>query len=516
MNGELHAGSLSATLVGAELRDVRWGSLDLASRILVTVRDADWGTVAPIVRDFTIERSADAFFVELDAVHDDGAIAFGWRGWIEGHAAGTLTFAIEGSGERDCVYRRIGLCVLHPWGTYVDSAFQAATPDGWVEGIFPWVIVPQVLRDGVYQPMVPAFSELRTHLRHDVDVSFVFEGELFELEDQRNWTDASFKTYSTPVALSEPRPMSIGERLGQRLTVEVEGSAPTEIVGVDGTQLRVGDATGRLVPPIGTIDAMPGAAHFRVSVDAGAGDIQAVHAAAARGVPLELALLVDEHGSGVDEFSSMLIDVPLARILIHLASGATIPGDLVRSIRERLGRSVDGVPIVGGTRDFFSELNRHPPDGVAVDAIAFSISPAVHATDQRSIMETLEIQWQVVRRARALANGLPIVISPVVLGEHVGTPFADAWTIGSVAALTDAGVASLTYETAAPALAFVIRLHDAEMLEVTVSHPERVAALAAGTTLVIANLTPDLQRVRTDDGALDPLTPYEVRVVSTG
>jgi hypothetical protein len=188
----------------------------------------------------------------------------------------------------------------------------------------------------------------------------------------------------------------------------------------------------------------------------------------------------------------------------------------VHAIREQLGTSVDGVPIVGGTSDFFSELNRHPPDGVFVDAIAFSIRPTVHATDRRSIMETLEIQGQVVRQARALANDLPIVISPVTLDQHVGTPFADAWTIGSVAALTDAGVASLTYETATPTLARVMGLRDAELMDVTVSHPERVAALAAGTTVVVANLTPAPQRIRVDDGALDPLTPYEVRVVSTG
>ncbi len=30
------------------------------------------------------------------------------------------------------------------------------------------------------------------------------EGEVFEMEDQRNWTDASFKTYCRPLALPIP------------------------------------------------------------------------------------------------------------------------------------------------------------------------------------------------------------------------------------------------------------------------------------------------------------------------
>jgi D-apionolactonase len=508
---ELRAGALSATLVGADLLDVRWGSLDLASRMLVTVRDAEWGTVAPALRHRTIERSSDSFLVELDVVHDDGAIAFRWRGLIEGLADGTLTFAIDGAAERGFGYRRIGICILHPWRAYVDTAFEATTPDGYVAGTFPREIAPQTLRDGVYQPMVPAFSELRAHLRADTDVTFAFDGELFELEDQRNWTDASFKTYPTPVALSNPRPMSAGERVAQKLHVDAEGAPPPIVVVDDVTLVGIGDATGRLVPPIGTIDGMTGAAHITVSVDARTGDTSALHAAAALGVPLELEIIVDDQGSGVEALRKALLGLPFSRILIHLESGATIPGELVRAIRERLGTSVDGVPVVGGTSDFFSELNRHPPDGVFVDAIAFSISPTVHATDRRSIMATLESQSQVVRQARALSNGLPIVVSPVTLNEHVGTPFADAWTIGSVSSLAGAGAASLTYTHATPALAEVVALMGAEMLDVEVTPPGRVAALATAHALLVTNLTPVPQRFELAGIEQPALAPYEVR-----
>ena len=78
------------------------------------------------------------------------------------------------------------------------------------------------------------------------------------------------------------------------------------------TVVRVGDATGRLVPPIGTVEPMPGAAHVRVSVDASTGGASEVQAAAAHGVPIELALLVDERGSGAEAMSRTLVGVPLA------------------------------------------------------------------------------------------------------------------------------------------------------------------------------------------------------------
>jgi hypothetical protein len=198
--------------------------------------------------------------------------------------------------------------------------------------------------------------------------------------------------------------------------------------------------------------------------------------------------------------------------LIHRATGATIAGPLVLAVRERLGTVVEGVPVVGGTSGFFSELNRLHPDGLAVDAIGFSVSPTVHASDERSMMETLEIQGEVVRRARVLANDLPVVVSPVRLEAHLGTPFADAWTIGSIATLVAAGAASLTYEAPTPSLAHAMGLNGAELLEVTVAPSERIAVLAARSTVLLVNRTGVQQRIRVGDAEVPPLAPYEVRI----
>ena len=60
---------------------------------------------------------------------------------------------------------------------------------------------------------------------------FDFEGDLFEMEDQRNWTDGSFKTYSTPLALllaegGEPG-QAIRQRVMMRRCPARRGSGPT-------------------------------------------------------------------------------------------------------------------------------------------------------------------------------------------------------------------------------------------------------------------------------------------------
>ena len=53
--------------------------------------------------------------------------------------------------------------------------------------------------------------------------SIRFEGDLWEMEDQRNWTDASYKTYSTPLRLPYPVEIQEGDRVWQRVTIEARG-----------------------------------------------------------------------------------------------------------------------------------------------------------------------------------------------------------------------------------------------------------------------------------------------------
>jgi hypothetical protein len=510
---ELRAGPLSATLVGPDLVDIRWGSLDVAERLQVTLRDADWGTVVPRVRSCSVETSADRFRVDMEAVHEDERIAFAWHGAIEGRADGGLTFAIDGVPERGFVYRRIGICVLHPWRSHVGCPYRATTPTAVVRGTFPLEIAPQPLSEGRYLPMIQAFTALHVGFGDGTVADFAFEGDLFELEDQRNWTDASFKTYPTPLARSEPRWLRPGERVVQRVGLRVDGPPPRRPPAEDVTTVEIGAPGGDRVPPIGLVaPGEPGfhPAHLRVEIDVTGGDVAQPGSETPSGGPLEVVLLVDDEARGIEALAPALAATRLARVLIHRRDGTTIRGGLVRSVAERLGRVLDGVQIVGGTWEHFSELNRHPPDGASVDAIAFSVSPTVHTTDQRSMVATLEIQPHVVGRARDLSGTRPIVVSPVRLGAHAGTPFADAWTVGSVAALA-ASASSLTYEIPTPGLSRAMQLREAEVLDVAVSHPDRIAVLATRGGTILANLTRRPQRLTIDGDEQPTMTAFEVR-----
>ncbi len=61
-----------------------------------------------------------------------------------------------------------------------------------------------------------------------------FEGEVFEMEDQRNWTDASFKTYCTPLEIPYPVEVTKGTKISQKITISVAG----DLCGCRGSQER--------------------------------------------------------------------------------------------------------------------------------------------------------------------------------------------------------------------------------------------------------------------------------------
>lgn len=536
----MKAGPLTAELDGPDLRSVWWGGLEIASRIQVTVRDERWGTVRPALLRADVDERADAFTVVLEAAHGDGA--FAWRGTIEATSAGSLTFTIEATAERDLVYRRIGICVEHPWAPYVGAPFVASGIGAQTRGAFPATIAPQPLVGGVFQPLIPAFSHLDVTLPGAVRTVFAFEGEAagYELEDQRNWTDPSFKSYPTPLRRSQPRTLRRGAGLRQRLEVHIDGAAPGVAHDDGPVVLSVTGASGHAMPdvgvtaPLGAIEAAAlrdlQPAHLRVVVDPHEGVAARKEVAAlarSADVPLELVYLLDENAAAVPAAP----DVPLARVLALRRDGVTSDASFIANARASL--HIDGVPLAGGTASHFSELNRRNPDPRGMDAIAVALTPQMHAIDEPTMVASLEIQSQIVTRLRALAGGLPVIVSRVTLAPHEGTdddgpdervasPFGAAWTVGSVANLAQAGAASVTLHEAVdrtilPSVGLTAAVRELTSRRgraldtVRSSDPRRVVGIAAdGAPILVANLTPEPQDVVVDGRVPRVLGPYEL------
>jgi D-apionolactonase len=492
----LHAGSATVLLDGVDLRYVRIGRTELVRRIYAAVRDRNWNTVPGTISRLEIDERDDSFDVRFHVRHTSHDLDFSWDGAISGDAQGRVTVSFEGRAERDLKYNRIGLCVHHPWRETAGRPYRARTPDGEIEGEFPSLIGPQRVVDGVYHALFPAYDRLDIQLEGGGSLLFEFEGDLWETEDHRNWTDANFKTYSTPIALGFPHTLAAGGSLVQRVTV-TPSAVDAETVSGGPVRLSIGRPTGTKVPAIGlgldsdghvpservaALIAALAPAHVRVEArldgDGWRDALARGRVLAARvGAHLEISLqLRMEHADTLPAVAEALSGgPPVDRVLVTLLGGRTstpeetTPAELVDLTRAALGPALAGTAFVGGTEMYFTEINRTRPQPATWDGVCFSITPQIHAFTDVDVIENMDAQGENVRSAHALAGGKPIHVSPVTIRRrvnfHAAVPDLDpapgelpdavdvrqsslygaAWTVGSVKYLSEAGASSVTY-----------------------------------------------------------------------
>lgn len=197
----MRAGPLVAELEGPDIRYVRLGEIEIVRRLYAAVRDRNWGTVAPHLGGVRLDAGESSFALRFDAHCANPALGvdFSWHGELAGAEDGSLTLSFDGVANAAMEFNRIGWCILHP-AENAGRRFRARTPEGVLEGTLPADIGPQHFAGGLPAPLFPSFDRLDVEVADGVWVSFEFEGALFEVEDQRNWSDASFKTYSAPLA----------------------------------------------------------------------------------------------------------------------------------------------------------------------------------------------------------------------------------------------------------------------------------------------------------------------------
>jgi hypothetical protein len=492
----LRAGPVTMLLDGVDLRYLRIGGTELVRRVYVAVRDVDWDTVPGHVSNLEVEQGEASFRVEFDSRHARGEIDFSWHGAITGAESGRVEIVLDGRAADGFPYNRIGICVHHPWRETKAARFRARTPDRELEGAFPDEIGPQALVDGTYHALFPAYDRLEVELAAGGRLLFEFEGDLWETEDHRNWTDANFKTYSTPIGLGRPAPLAAGQVLRQRLLI-----TPLDVPAAAETQgpirLFIGEPTGTRVPAVGLgqdrdhhrPDARErellgrlSPAHLRVEVrldDENWSEALAAaqETAAAIGARLEVSLhLLEEHAAELPAVAAALAGGPsVARVLVINADSRTAtpaettrPG-LMEVVRGALREALPDTAFVGGTEIYFTEINRTRPELATWDGICYSITPQIHAFTDVDVVENLDAQAETVRSARAIAGDEAVVVSPITMRRRVnfhaaGDPAPDvpgqlpdsvdvrqssllgaAWTAGSLKYMAEAGASSVTY-----------------------------------------------------------------------
>ncbi|MCI0423306.1 MAG: hypothetical protein L0312_29485 [Acidobacteria bacterium] len=486
----LKAGPFSLVFEEGGLRYLRIGDREVVRGIYAAVRDRNWGTVTPRFSGLQIHAEPERFTITFEAEHRQAEIDFWWKGQIEGSRDGTIRFSMDGLARSTFLRSRIGFCVLHPVRECAGTAFVVERSDGSrVEGHFPTSIC-------CLQP-VPGMEEMQS-LSYPVlpglTARIQFSGDLFETEDQRNWTDASFKTFCTPLRLPYPVEVAQGTRISQFVTLTLEGEAPVSRKPSSPAGVRISvDLGGQSrLPQIGLCTSSDGEelsereigrlkllhlSHLRVDVvpsEAGFESTLARVAAEAHalGAGLELALFLSTEARHELRHVGELVRTqryPVRTWLIFSRDEWVTPPSLATLAKESLQHLMPEARFGAGTNAHFCELNSSRPVYAGIDLICYSIHPQGHAFDNASLVETLEMQKETVLNARELGGSLPVAISPVTLkprfNPYVTAPpptpnpgelpsevdvrqmslFGAGWTLGSFKYLAEAAAHSVTY-----------------------------------------------------------------------
>ncbi len=501
----LRAGPLSLVYQAGDLRYIRLGTHEVLRRVYVAIRDHNWSTVPGTLSAEEINEAADAFHISYTMTNHHDPVDFQWQGTITGERSGTITWTLDGEAHSTFLRNRIGFCVLHP-AALAGARCHLRHVDGTTaETSFPLSIAPQRISEGRIHPCYP-FAELQL-LAHevtpDVWAEVCFTGDIFELEDQRNWIDGSFKTYSTPLRLPYPVEIAAGTHVQQAITLrlpgpggalQVEEQEPARVLPTFHllastlpqplSQLGLGVAShGK---PLSTTELsrlrMLHLSHLRVDLILSSQYQQhlqqATNEANALGLALEIALFLSDTAAAELRALRTVLEQYSPRVstwLIFHVNEAVTGAPWIRLAREYLTDYAPQAAFAAGTNSYFTDLNRGRPPIVELDRITYSVNPQVHAFDNSSLVEAAATIAATVESAHALSGGKPIMISPVTLKPRfnpvaAGPPpvmlpgelppqidprqmslFGAAWTLASLKYVMESGVMSVTYyETTGP------------------------------------------------------------------
>ena len=525
----LRAGPVTAVFdpAIAFLRYIKYGDHEILRGVYAAVRDKTWGTVAPRVSNVVAEARADSFRLTFDVDNVEGDIDFGWRGTITGDAKGTIRFEFNGRARSTFLKNRLGFAVLHPIKECAGKPCTIEKAGGLKEsGTFPDAISPN-------QPFLD-MAAISHEVAPGVTAEVRFEGDLFEMEDHRNWTDNNYKTYCTPLARPFPVEVQRDQQVKQAITIKLTGAAAA--VNTASRELLIGVAPGKPVklPSIGlgfAADQPPltaaevtrlralRPAHLRVELKLAEPGWEKALAEASRHAPIEAAVFVS--GNAEAELRQLAATAAHTRI----ARWLLFSDKLAPLARQHLHNA----PIVIGTNEYFTELNRGRPDAALLDGSCYSVTPQVHAFDNQSLVENLEGQAHTVRSAHRFLSGKPVHVTPVTLlpratariDPRQATLFGAVWTLGSIKCLSESGAASITYyQTHGPAgvmpvplyhvLADVAEFAGGSVQALESSDPLQTCALALEAAVgkrrrvLVANLTSETKVVTLDAAWLGP------------
>ena len=465
------------------LRNIRIGEYEVIRMIYFALRDRNWETIIPVIKNEQITESDRGYKIAFESHFDERNIRFVFHSEITCTANSQVVFEINGEALSGFLTNRTGFCVLHPIDECRGRPCEITNPAGNKDIFtFPELISP-------HQPMKD-ITEMSWELKGIGRAHIKFEGDIFETEDQRNWTDDSYKTYCRPLELPFPYKLKKGERIHQKITLTMSSehkihhpaSRPYHLnynKNIDYPLPDVGIAQSPTKPELSddelTLIKKADFDYYEINVVFDSNWKKKLELAVSESKKLDLHMGLKLHFSGKHEQEIAELKKVIANhnkqvssVTILHQDMPVVTDDFIVQVLITLREIFPYAKIGAGTTGFFADLNRNRILNRDLDFLSLSMTPQVHAFDNLTLIENLKGQASVVESALDFSRGKDIHVSPVTLRMQVNPAatsettdqvhglssqvdprqmslFGAGWTLGSIKKLTEAGASAVTY-----------------------------------------------------------------------
>jgi len=407
------------------LRNIKYNNIEILKLISFLVRDKNWNNYSPEIiktssynKDQQLHFEFDLKYGDVEQLEVKLLLSIG---------SNSVKLIANGKFLTDFWTNRIGFNLLLPLDGVVNQQVIVSKSDQTTETLkYPLIIQPD-------QPMVK-FNNLSYEMFDSIALNIRFDGIHFEMEDQRNWGDASYKIYSG--SLLDPFPykenknsafhqeieITVREKNNSLETISNQNIIPLDIqeeYAMPKIGIKVDNETNGI--DIVNVDFVYHLVDFERNTESKPNF---------NNLPIYLVALID-HTKKVKDIVKDIKDYILSnkisvdKILIcpkiYLNSfqpageWPSVPklGDYYKEAKIQL----PDVHIFSGMVTNFTELNRKKPDG-KFDGINFSFTPIVHDASDYGVLDTPNSLKYILHSVNNFSKDTPIHIGPMTLGMH--------------------------------------------------------------------------------------------------
>jgi len=451
-------GGFTLDLAHAAIRNVTYEGTQLIDLLYTSIRPSDWSTLGSDERTEEMQVIGGECIITITESLA-GAMLATTKVILTSGNTFSVDYQLQGLSEY--LINRWGICFCLNTADWMGSTVAASGNSySLLQNISPQRVI-----NGVTQGLFPASEELHIVALDQRFIKAVSTGRVLEAEDQRNWTDNTYKIYSG--SLSEPRPFitSAGSIWQQSIKFEVgvPNSKESDLAKIMVQEIEALPSIGMQFNTdsfLSTDDlekafVLLDIDHLRINAESLTA--QKIATTAASGLILEAALLSSNTGAALQsEVENLSQRVPAGSRLLIQRDGR----EIVEAADLPKNNSLNS--YIPGTDAYLVDLHREKFN--FGNSVSYSMAPTVHSFDTESIFKTLPTQRESIEFAQK--NFAPqVFISPITFSTrgnpetghsineridfaspemalHVQSIEGAAWTLGSIFSLASAGAFS--------------------------------------------------------------------------